>query len=223
MSRKFPRSSGILLHPTSLPTKFGVGDFGPAAYHFADFLSHAGQSLWQVLPLGPTGYGDSPYQSFSAFAGNPLLVSLELLADEGWLSRSDFEVFHDLAGHPVDYARVNQLKLPLLRKAYRHFKARKDQSFCEFKNAERQWLDDYALFMALKDAHCGVAWVQWEREFVRRDPEALRRAQERFSEEIEAHKFTQYIFFRQWNKLRRHCADRGIRIMGDLPIYVAHD
>ncbi|HEX7959154.1 MAG TPA: 4-alpha-glucanotransferase [Terriglobales bacterium] len=223
MSRKFPRSSGILLHPTSLPSRFGVGDFGPAAYHFADFLSRAGQSLWQVLPLGPTGYGDSPYQSFSAFAGNPLLISLELLAEEAWLSRSDLDVFDDLPVIAVDYERVNRLKLPLLGKAYQHFKTRKPDAFCEFKKTEKHWLDDYALFMALKDAHHGVAWVQWEPEFVRRDPDALRRAQERFSEEIEAHKFVQYIFFLQWKKLRQHCADRRIRIMGDLPIYVAHD
>src|SRR5215813_1734962 len=141
MSKKFPRSSGILLHPTSLPTRFGIGDFGPAAYHFTDFLARAGQSLWQVLPLGPTGYGDSPYQSFSAFAGNPLLISVEQLADEGLLSLPDFDVFHALPEDRVDYELVNQLKLPLLRKAYQHFKSGKQESFCEFKDAQKHWLD----------------------------------------------------------------------------------
>src|SRR5919201_2086418 len=189
MSQKFPRSSGILLHPTSLPTRFGIGDFGPAAYYFADFLARAGQSLWQVLPLGPTGYGDSPYQCFSAFAGNPLLISLELLADEGWLPSAELDVFHALPADRVDYERVNQLKLPLLRRAYQHFKSEKHESFCEFKDAQKHWLDDFALFMALKDAHGGVAWIHWERELVRRDPGALRRAREQFSEEIEMHKF----------------------------------
>jgi len=223
MSRKFPRSSGILLHPTSLPTRFGIGDFGPAAYQFADFLSGAGQSVWQVLPIGPTGYGDSPYQSFSAFAGNPLLISIEQLADEGLLSLSDFDVFHGLPADRVDYERVNQLKLPLLKKAYEHFKDVKHENCCEFKDAQKHWLDDFALFMALKEAHRGAAWVHWDRELVRRDADALKRAREQFSEEIEAHKFIQYVFYRQWQKLRQHCADRDIRIMGDLPIYVAHD
>src|SRR5215469_4984266 len=223
MSRKFPRSSGILLHPTSLPTRFGIGDFGPAAYQFADFLSGAGQSVWQVLPIGPTGYGDSPYQSFSAFAGNPLLISVEQLADEGLLSLSDFDVFHGLPADRVDYERVNQLKLPLLKKAYEHFKDVKHENCCEFKDAQKHWLDDFALFMALKEAHRGAAWVHWDRELVRRDADALKRAREQFSEEIEAHKFIQYVFYRQWQKLRQHCADRDIRIMGDLPIYVAHD
>ena len=223
MAKKFPRSSGILLHPTSLPTRFGIGDFGPAAYYFADFLARAGQSLWQVLPLCPTGYGDSPYQSFSAFAGNPLLISLELLADEGWLSLSEFDVFEGLPADRADYQRVNQLKLPLLRKTYQKFSSRKNESFCEFKDAQKHWLDDFALFMALKEAHGGVAWTHWERELVRRDAAALKRAGEQFSEEIESHKFAQYVFFRQWKKLRQHCAERHIRIMGDLPIYVAHD
>src|SRR5438067_1305888 len=220
MAKKFPRSSGILLHPTSLPTRFGIGYFGPAAYYFADFLARAGQSLWQVLPLCPTGYGDSPYQSFSAFAGNPLLISLELLADEGWLSLSEFDVFEGLPADRVDYQRVNQLKLPLLRKTYQKFSSRKNESFCEFKDAQKHWLDDFALFMALKDAHGGVAWTHWERELVRRDAAALKRAAEQFSEEIESHKFAQYVFFRQWKhpqstaagpKLRERRSSRRLR------------
>src|SRR5215813_3341988 len=155
MAEKFPRSSGILLHPTSLPTRFGVGDFGPAAYEFADFLARSGQSVWQVLPLGPTGYGDSPYQCFSAFAGNPLLISPELLLAEGWLAGDDLETFRGLPVDQVDYEAVSQLKLPLLKKAYQQFRAKSadKKGFSDFKERQKHWLDDFALFMALKDAH----------------------------------------------------------------------
>ena len=225
MAEKFPRSSGILLHPTSLPTRFGIGDLGPSAYDFADFLSRAGQSLWQVLPLGPTGYGDSPYQCFSAFAGNPLLISPELLVAEGWLCADDLEDFRGLPLDQVDYQEVTRRKLPLLRKAFRQFKAKcpDNTGFAEFNEHHRHWLEDFSLFMALKDAHNDVAWVRWEKELVRRDAAALQRARQHFSEAIETHKFLQYIFFRQWTRLRQHCSDRRVRIMGDLPIYVAHD
>jgi 4-alpha-glucanotransferase len=225
MAARFPRSSGILLHPTSLPTRFGIGDFGPAAYEFVDFLAKAGQSLWQVLPLGPTGYGDSPYQCFSAFAGNPLLISPELLVAEGWLSTDDLERFQGLPADQVNYQRVSQLKLPLLREAYQKFSTNsaENKGYTDFKERHRQWLDDFALFMALKDAHGGIAWTGWKKEFVRRDTAALQRAHQQFSEEMESHKFTQYMFFRQWTRLRQHCAERRVRIMGDLPIYVAHD
>ena len=225
MAEKFPRSSGILLHPTSLPTRFGIGDFGPAAYDFVDFVARAGQSLWQALPLGPTGYGDSPYQCFSAFAGNPLLISPELLVAEGWLSADDLEAFQGLSVDRVDYQTVTQIKFPLLRKACQQFKANSldQKGFAAFKERHKDWLDDYALFMALKDAHGGVAWVHWKKEFVRRDLAALQHAREQLSDEVESHKFIQYIFFRQWTRLRQHCAERQIRIMGDLPIYVAHD
>jgi 4-alpha-glucanotransferase len=225
MAEKFPRSSGILLHPTSLPTRFGIGDFGPSAYEFVDFLARAGQSTWQVLPLGPTGYGDSPYQCFSAFAGNPLLISPELLVAESLLSADDLELFQELSADQVDYPRVGQLKRPLLRKAYQEFKTKSadEEHFNGFKRRHRNWLEDFALFMALKDAHDGVAWFGWEKEFVRRDAAALQRARQQFSEEIETHNFAQYMFFRQWTRLRQHCTDRRIRIMGDLPIYVAHD
>src|SRR5436305_437387 len=219
------RAAGILLHPTSLPGPFGVGDLGPTAYAWIETLVQSKQKWWQILPLGPTGYGDSPYQCFSAFAGNPLLISPELLVTERLLSADDLEVFEGLSADKVDYPRVGQLKLPLLRKAYQEFKVKSadKKAFNEFKQCHHDWLEDFALFMALKDAHNGIAWVRWEREFVRRDADALQRARQQFSEEIETHNFAQYVFFKQWTQLRQHCIDRRIRIMGDLPIYVAHD
>ncbi|HEX6466197.1 MAG TPA: 4-alpha-glucanotransferase [Terriglobales bacterium] len=223
---RFPRSSGILLHPTSLPTRFGMGDFGPSAYKFADFLRDGGQSIWQMLPLGPTGYGDSPYQCFSAFAGNPLLISLEELQREGLLSEEELVNIPELPEQRVDYQRVGEYKLPLLKKVHRNFSNRasaKRSEFNQFKKERAHWLDDYALFMALKEAHNGVAWVHWAKELVRREAAALQKAREQLSEEIESHKFTQFLFFQQWKRLKEYCAGHHIRMMGDLPIYVAHD
>ena len=206
----FPRASGILLHPTSLPGEFATGDLGPEAYKFADFLVSAGQSLWQVLPLGPTGYGDSPYACFSAFAGNTALISPERLFDEGLLdteSRTD--------------------KNEILRRAYQNYTKTTDtnvrSAFETFAQREAHWLEDYALFRALKDAHNGVAWNDWEPEFASREPTALARAREQLREEIEAQKFYQFLFFKQWFALKTYCNDRGIKIVGDLPIFVAQD
>jgi 4-alpha-glucanotransferase len=186
---KFPRSSGILLHPTSLPSRFGIGDLGPEAYRFIDFLADAGQSIWQVLPLGPTGYGDSPYQSFSAFAGNPLLISPEKLIEHGYLTRVDGgEHFPE---NQVDFGRVIPFKFDLLRTAFRNFHPTSEyESFCE-RNA--YWLEDFAEFMATKH------------------------------DTADAHRFWQYAFFRQWDELKRYCEERRIRVMGDMPIYVAGD
>jgi 4-alpha-glucanotransferase len=212
----FPRSSGILLHPTSLPGPFGIGDFGPEAYAFIDFLAAAGQRIWQVLPLGPTGYGDSPYQLFSAFAGNPLLISLEGLLTET----------PEFPAGTVDYGSVMRFKLPLLRAAYARFKAqgKEREGFEEFRGKCGAWLGDYALFMAVKAAHGGEAvWSRWEPDIAARRPAALQAWRARLAEEIEALEFTQYMFFRQWRSLHDYARERGIRIMGDLPIYVAHD
>jgi 4-alpha-glucanotransferase len=224
---KLPRLSGILLHPTSLPGRYGIGDVGPQARRFVDFLAGAGQGLWQVLPLGPTGYGDSPYQCFSAFAGNPLLVSLEDLADEGWLSPSDLAQAPEFPAHTVDYGAVIDFKLPLLRRAYEAFAARADapahDGFAAFCRAHAAWLDDFALFMALKSAHGGRSWDTWDPAAARREPEALDEWRRRAAREIEAHKFTQWAFFRQWLRLRRLCHERRLRVMGDIPIFVAHD
>jgi 4-alpha-glucanotransferase len=227
LSVRFPRSSGILLHPTSLPGPFGIGDLGKEARRFVDFLADAGQSIWQVLPLGPTGFGDSPYQLFSAFAGNPLLISLEELADNGWLNRADFASPPQFPNDAVEFGRVIPWKTERLREAVSHFRAQATKSdrveFESFCRREASWLDDFALFSALKDAHGGVDWTRWETDLVERDPEALDQWRTRLAREIEGRKFIQWQFHEQWCALKQYAGSRGIRIMGDLPIYVAHD
>jgi len=225
---KFSRSSGILLHPTSLPGRFGVGDLGPEAYRFADFLVRARQRIWQALPLGPTGYGDSPYQFFSAFAGNPLLVSLDLLAKEGDLSADDIATPPAFPSGWVDFGWVIQHKRPLLRKAARNFFARgssaRRQDYEKFCKENSNWLDNFALFIALKDAHGGEAvWNKWERDIAARQPDALASWRARLTDEVEVHKYAQYQFFKQWADLKAYCHARGIQMMGDIPIFVAHD
>ena len=222
----FSRASGILLHPTSLPGPFGIGDLGPEAYAFADFLVASGQSLWQVLPLGPTGYGDSPYQCYSAFAGNTLLISPEQLTAEGLLDGSD-SIAISLNAERVEFGRVHEVKEALLRKAYERYKRTTDtnlrSAFETFAQRYADWLEDYALFRALKDAHNGVAWNEWEPALVRRTPAALTRAREELQEQVEAQMFYQFLFFRQWFALKLYCNERGIKLVGDLPIFVAHD
>jgi 4-alpha-glucanotransferase len=222
-----PRASGILLHPTSLPGRFGIGELGPEALRFVDFLSAGGQRLWQVLPLGPTGYGDSPYQCFSAFAGNPLLVSLDVLEAEGLLAPADLADVPPFPEREVDFGPVIDFKRPLLTRAFERFRdgadAAQREAFQGFCQAQAAWLDDFALFMAVKAAHGGVAWTDWDREIAARRPEALERWRRERTEEIEGVRFTQFLFFRQWSELRRHCHARHIRIMGDVPIFVAHD
>ena len=216
---RFPRSSGILLHPTSLPGPYGIGDLGPEAHAFADFLAAAGQTLWQVLPLGPTGYGDSPYQCFSALAGNPLLISLELLGET--CEPPPFP-----AGE-VDFARVIPWKLAALERAAHAFRERattaERESFQAFCAAQAPWLDDFSLFMALKLRDQTRIWTTWEPDIRDREPRAMAYWRAQLRDTVETQKFMQYAFFTQWNELRQYCHDRGIRIMGDLPIYVAHD
>ena len=224
---RFERSSGVLLHPTSLPGPYGAGDLGPEAFAFIEFLAAAGQKIWQVLPLNPTGYADSPYQCLSAFAGNPLLISLDLLVKQGLLSRKEVAGVHGFSATSIDYGAVIAFRFAKLQLAASRFfstldGARKEayEAFCA---ANAAWLEDYALFMAAKDAHGGVAWTGWETALASREPAALRQWSERLASEISAHKFWQFEFFRQWGALREACTRRGIRIMGDLPIYVAHD
>ena len=222
----FPRSSGILLHPTSLPGAYGIGELGREAYAFADFLRDAGQRIWQVLPLGPTGYGDSPYQCFSAFAGNPLLISLDALVKDGYLHADELRTRPIFPTDYVDFGAVIAWKLPLLRKAFDNFRrsATADRTaFDDFCARHADWLEEFALFMALKDAHNLVIWTEWEPELALRDPAALARAREQRRDDIECNKFIQFIFERQWCELKAHCARNDIRIMGDLPIYVALD
>ena len=222
----FPRSSGILLHPTSLAGRFGIGDLGPEAYKFVDFLAAAGQRIWQVLPLGPTGYGDSPYQLFSAFAGNPLLISLDQLVVEGLLTDQELAGTPQFSADHVDYGRVIRFKLPLVRKAYERFQTnwKRPDDLADFRARNSHWLDDYTLFMALKAAHGGEAvWSRWEPALAARRPGALRECRKDLEKDIEAHEFAQYMFYRQWRSLHNYARNLGIRIMGDLPIYVAHD
>ena len=199
---------------------------GPKAYRFIDFLASAGQRIWQVLPLGPTGYGDSPYQLFSAFAGNPLLISPELLADEGLLTEADLAPAPEFSPDQVEYGRVMQFKLPLLRTAFEQFKRKQkwQDEFAAFRSQNAAWLDDFALFMAAKAAHGGEAvWSRWERPLASRDPQAMAAWRDRLSDSIAEVEFEQFLFFRQWDSLHRYALERGIRVMGDLPIYVAHD
>jgi 4-alpha-glucanotransferase len=222
----FPRSSGILLHPTSLPGAYGIGELGQEAHAFADFLRDSGQHIWQVLPLGPTGYGDSPYQCFSAFAGNPLLISIDRLVERGYLDALD------LAGKPqfpddvVDFGAVIAWKRPLLQKAFENFRHSSPgdrQEFEAFCQRHASWLDEYALFMAAKDAHDLVIWMEWEPALALREPAALAEAREKLRDDIECTKFIQFEFERQWCDLKAHCTRNEIRIMGDMPIYVALD
>ena len=224
---KFPRCSGILLHFTSLPGPFGIGDLGRCAYEFADFLAAAGQKVWQVLPLNPTGYGDSPYQCFSAFAGNPMLLSLERLGDQGLLQQSELDQSPAFPEDFVDYGPVIQFRMAALRRAAQAFFAdasRTDRApFDHFCESASPWLDDYALFMACKDAHQGIMWTLWDPEIRKRDPRAMSEWSTRLAAEVQAYKYWQFEFFRQWERLKIYSQQRGIRFMGDIPIYVAHD
>lgn len=221
---KIERSAGILLHPTSLPGKFGIGDLGPNAYRFIEFLKNAGQTLWQVFPLGPTGYGDSPYQCFSAFAGNPLLISPELLHKDGLLSNHDLQNTPDYDPTQIDFGSVINYKYELLHKAFRNFNKKQAQfdgecgDFCEKNN---YWLDDYSLFMAAKQFHHGVLWTQWDPEIAFRKD--IPNWKSKLKDEIEFQKFLQFIFDRQWTDVRLHANKNGIKIIGDLPIFIAYD
>lgn len=223
----FPRASGILLHPTSLPSPFGVGDLGPEATAFADFLVTAGQRYWQMLPLGPTGPGDSPYACYSAFAGNTLLISPERLVDDGLLTAEDLASISSLPGEPVDFEKARKFKDGLLRKAYERYRVGADAALRErFETFAREncyWLEDYALFRALKSANDGAGWNKWDRLLKKREPSAMTRAREDLKEQVDAEKFFQFVFFKQWFALKAYCNRRGISLIGDLPIFVAHD
>jgi 4-alpha-glucanotransferase len=226
---KFPRRSGILLHPTSLPGPFGIGDLGDAAYRFLDFLVAAGQAYWQVLPLSPTGYADSPYQGLSAFAGNPMLISPEKLVESGYLSDKDL----DAARVPVfprdrvDFGPVIRYKTDLLDHAFANFRARAtdDQraAFARFCAEQALWLDDFALFVALKEAHQLRPWHEWEPQIARREPAALARWKRSLADPIENCKWRQWQFFEQWLAVKRYANEHGIRIIGDIPIFVSGD
>jgi 4-alpha-glucanotransferase len=224
---RFPRRSGILLHPTSLSGRFGIGDLGSSAYQFVDFLAAAGQSYWQVLPLSPTGYADSPYQTLSAFAGNPMLISPEKLVEVGHLSEADLTHATAFPEEQVDFGPVICYKTDLLNRAFANFKAHapteQRATFARFCAEQASWLDDFALFMALKQAHNLRAWREWEPEVVTRQPGVLARWRDSLSGEIENQKYRQWQFFEQWLALKRYANERAIQIIGDIPIFVSMD
>jgi len=224
---KFERASGILLHPTSLPGPYGIGDLGPQAYRFLDFLAAADCSLWQVLPLGPTGYGDSPYQCFSAFAGNPYLISPDLLRQEGLLTHDDLVELPAFPEERVDYGAVIWWKLGLLDRAAIQFEHNPPPGlraeYDAFCAAQSDWLDDFALFMVLKEENGGSSWDRWPALLRKREAAALSEARQRLHVAITRQKFRQFLFFRQWQHLREYAHSLGIQIIGDIPIFVAYD
>ena len=226
MTDRLPRSSGLLLHPTSLPGPFGIGDLGPAAHAWVDTLARAKQTWWQILPVGPTGFGDSPYQSYSTFAGNLNLLSPELLARDGLLRAEDLQG-HSFPNDHVDYAAVEPFKLGLVRRAYAAFRGGSANhlraEYDEFLHAKRGWLGDYALFMAAKEASGGRPWYEWPAGLRNREAAALSSARHELADAVGAHLFGQFLFFRQWHALRAHARDQGVRLIGDVPIFVSPD
>lgn len=224
---KFNRSAGILLHPTSLPGKFGIGDLGPEAFNFINFLEAAGQTLWQVFPLGPTGYGDSPYQCFSAFAGNPLLISPEVLVKQGLLTPGDIARVPSYNPQEIDFGNIIHYKNALLRKAFKHFStdgfSELKEKLSVFEKKHKYWLEDYTLFMAVKNHFNSVLWTEWEPEIALRKKSAIKKYKELLSEEINYQKFVQFVFFSQWHDVRTYANSKNIQIIGDLPIFIAYD
>ena len=216
------RASGILMPVFSLPSKYGIGCFSKEAYKFVDKMKKAGQSYWQILPLGPTGYGDSPYQSFSTFAGNPYFIDLKTLIKEGLLTKKECKAcdFGDKADE-IDYEKIYRSRFKVLKKAYDRFE--KNEEYNSFVNENSYWLEDYALYMAIKDRNGGVSWKEWEAPLRDRDEAALSKAGEELAEEIDFYRFQQYEFDKQWKKLHAYANGQGVKIIGDIPIYVAFD
>ena len=220
------RASGILMPITSLPSPYGIGTIGKAAYEFADFLKRAGQSYWQILPVGPTSYGDSPYQSFSTYAGNPYMIDLDMLQEEGLLKKKDYRNL-DWGSDPesVDYATIYNLRFDVLRIAFENAKKRDMTDFTNFVRKNSGWLENYALYMAVKKSFGMRAWTEWEDADIRlrKSPEVLERYRTLLREDVELFTYIQFLFFRQWSALKSYINGLGIRIIGDIPIYVAMD
>lgn len=223
----FPRSSGVLLHPTSFPSRYGIGDLGSEAYQFIDFLAGSDQQFWQILPLGPTGYGNSPYASYSAMAGNPMLISPEQLYKKGLLTSEDLAHLPEFPVDEVDFERVFPTKKELLLKACDRFKSHgsseQQEEFNRFCERHASWLEDYAFFMALHNTFGDASWHLWEPDIAKREPEILEQWRQRLSDRIYYQKYVQFEFFRQWSWLKQYANDHNIQIIGDLPIYVAHN
>ena len=224
----FERSSGILFHPTSLPGKYGIGTLGKEAYAFIDFLKKSRQKLWQIFPLGPTGYGDSPYQSFSSFAGNPYLIDFDLLIEAHLLSEEDLrDVFFGDNEEYIDYGAIYNQKYPLLRKAYENFKSSDNHEMREnlehFKRENASWLNDYSLYISLKNHFNGLPWNEWAHDIKNREHGAMEHYKNELADDIEYHNFIQFLFFKQWGDVKRYANENGIKIIGDIPIFVAAD
>ncbi len=218
------RKGGILLPISSIPSKYGIGTFSKQAYEFVDFLEKAGQKYWQILPLGPTGYGDSPYQSFSTFAGNPYYIDLEALVKEGWITEEDCEVC-DFGSDDmyVDYEKIYLSRSKILKKAHKKSKIAKNEKFQEFKKENEYWLFDYALYMAVKNSFEGVSWIEWAEDIKLRKTSAMKAYGEKYAEEVEFYEFQQFLFAKQWFALKEYANKKNISIIGDIPIYVAFD
>ena len=224
----FERSSGILFHPTSLPGKYGIGTLGKEAYAFIDFLKKSRQKLWQIFPLGATGYGDSPYQSFSSFAGNPYLIDFDLLIEAHLLSEEDLrDVFFGDNEEYIDYGAIYNQKYPLLRKAYENFKSSDNHEMREnlehFKRENASWLNDYSLYISLKNHFNGLPWNEWAHDIKNREHGAMEHYKNELADDIEYHNFIQFLFFKQWGDVKRYANENGIKIIGDIPIFVAAD
>ena len=218
------RKGGVLLPVSSIPSKYGIGTFSKQAYEFVDFLERAGQSFWQILPLGSTGYGDSPYQSFSTFAGNPYYIDLEELIKKGWLTKEECDAcdFGSDDGY-VDYEKIYLSRFRILKIAYERSNIKEDKEFGEFKEDNAAWLEDYALYMAVRNSFHGISWIEWEEDIRLRKPEAMKAYKEKFADEIEFYQFQQFVFAVQWLALKAYANKKKISIIGDIPIYVAFD
>lgn len=227
MTFKENRRSGVLVHPTCFESRHGIGDLGSGAYKFIEFLQHTNQSYWQILPLGPTGYSHSPYQSFSSFAGEPMLISLDFLRNDGLLSDADVDNHPEFRDDYTDYEAVIEFKTPLLERAFKHYKEQPDPNmtaeFNAFRKSEKDWLENYALFMAIHNYHKGIIWADWPSDIAKGASEAKKAWRNKLKEDILYHEFLQFLFYRQWFALKKFANEKGIEIIGDVPIFVAYN